>query len=150
MSTGVLELFNTYIYPVRWTLSHCIEAKLQFEVPFGIAIAGAEKSKVLRHFQHFPASAGASTRPFRVADSVDLPWTPKEFRGWEQLYATKRQHGDASMPPKGSMGTHRWHQKAAREDHASTKGIIGERWCHTKAAWESNSYTKMPETAPRC
>ena len=40
----------------------------------------SEKSKVLRHFQHFPASAGASTRPFRVADFVDFPWDPHDFR----------------------------------------------------------------------
>ena len=43
---------------------------------FGVS----EKSKVLRHFQHFPASAGASTRPFRVADFVDFPWDPHDFR----------------------------------------------------------------------
>ena len=33
---------------------------------------GIVKIRVLRHFQHFPASAGASTRPFRVADFVDF------------------------------------------------------------------------------
>ena len=71
---------STLTYIQLGGLSHCIEAKLQFEVPFGIAIAGAEKSKVLRHFQHFPASAGASTRPFRVADFVDFPRDRHDFR----------------------------------------------------------------------